>query len=165
MDFRADLALRKVIDGLVDKEYKPNNVELTYWKHLTEQIIRKKGVMFVVDLVLNSMEEVSDRDFLYHFIEEEKEKPKIKNKLKSNKLLEKLNNKISIINLAKKYGFVIKKNKSICKFHGDTDASLVFYPETNSFFCFGCRQGGNIINFVDLCNKNKLVIKDEQRSN
>lgn len=160
MDFRADLALRKVIDSLCDKNYKPNNIELTNWKHITEQMIRKKGLMFVLNCVMNSGEEISDKDFLYEFKEEEiKDKPI--NKVKSNKLLEKLNNEISIIDLATKYGFEIKKNKSICKFHGDSDPSLVFYPNTNSFFCFGCRVGGNIINFVDLCDKNKLVMKDE----
>jgi DNA primase len=35
-----------------------------------------------------------------------------------------------------------------CPFHRDTRPSLVVYPETRSFFCFGCRAGGDVIDFV-----------------
>ena len=39
--------------------------------------------------------------------------------------------------------------KCCCPLHdGDTDPSLIIYPATNSFYCFGCGHGGNIINFV-----------------
>ena len=35
-----------------------------------------------------------------------------------------------------------------CPFHRDTRPSLVVYPDTRSFFCFGCRAGGDVIDFV-----------------
>lgn len=35
-----------------------------------------------------------------------------------------------------------------CPFHRDERPSLVVYPETRSFFCFGCRAGGDVIDFV-----------------
>lgn len=35
-----------------------------------------------------------------------------------------------------------------CPFHQDQHPSLVVYPETQSFFCFGCRTGGDVIDFV-----------------
>lgn len=35
-----------------------------------------------------------------------------------------------------------------CPFHRDDRPSLVVYPETRSFFCFGCRAGGDVIDFV-----------------
>ena len=35
-----------------------------------------------------------------------------------------------------------------CPFHGDRDPSLVVYPHTASYFCFGCDAGGDVIDFV-----------------
>ena len=35
-----------------------------------------------------------------------------------------------------------------CPFHQDEHPSLVVYPETASFFCFGCQVGGDVIDFV-----------------
>ncbi len=35
-----------------------------------------------------------------------------------------------------------------CPFHQDEHPSLVVYPETASFFCFGCQTGGDVIDFV-----------------
>lgn len=35
-----------------------------------------------------------------------------------------------------------------CPFHEETRPSLVVYPNTKSFFCFGCRVGGDVVDFV-----------------
>ena len=35
-----------------------------------------------------------------------------------------------------------------CPFHEDRDPSLVLYPQTDSYFCFGCDAGGDVIDFV-----------------
>lgn len=36
-----------------------------------------------------------------------------------------------------------------CPFHSDDrDASLKIYPATDSWYCFGCGEGGDMINFV-----------------
>lgn len=40
----------------------------------------------------------------------------------------------------------IKKQYIPCPFHSDKTPSLRIYPE--SFYCFGCGVGGNVINFV-----------------
>jgi DNA primase len=42
----------------------------------------------------------------------------------------------------------IYKGKCPMPNHGDTNASLAVYPETQSFYCFGCGAGGTVINFV-----------------
>ena len=35
-----------------------------------------------------------------------------------------------------------------CPFHDDQNPSLVVYPETRSFYCFGCGASGDVIDFV-----------------
>lgn len=39
---------------------------------------------------------------------------------------------------------------SLCPFHREKRPSFTIYKETNSFYCFGCQKGGNIINFIML---------------
>lgn len=36
----------------------------------------------------------------------------------------------------------------LCPFHQDEHPSLVVYPESRSFYCFGCRASGDVIDFV-----------------
>lgn len=38
----------------------------------------------------------------------------------------------------------------LCPFHPEKHPSFYIYPETNSCWCYGCNQGGNVINFVML---------------
>lgn len=39
------------------------------------------------------------------------------------------------------------KKNTLCPFHEEKTASFFIYPD-NSFYCFGCGQGGNAIDFV-----------------
>ncbi|MBQ4612055.1 MAG: DNA primase [Clostridia bacterium] len=36
----------------------------------------------------------------------------------------------------------------LCPFHGEKTASFNLYPETASFYCFGCQAGGDVITFI-----------------
>ncbi len=36
----------------------------------------------------------------------------------------------------------------LCPFHGEKTASFNLYPETSSFYCFGCGAGGDVITFI-----------------
>jgi hypothetical protein len=38
----------------------------------------------------------------------------------------------------------------LCPLHNERRPSFYIYPETNSCWCYGCNQGGNVINFVRL---------------
>jgi len=37
-----------------------------------------------------------------------------------------------------------------CPLHEDRSPSFYVYPDTNSFYCFGCQKGGGVIKFVEL---------------
>ena len=36
----------------------------------------------------------------------------------------------------------------LCPFHGEKTSSFNLYPETSSFYCFGCGAGGDVITFI-----------------
>ncbi len=36
----------------------------------------------------------------------------------------------------------------LCPFHNEKTPSFTVYPETSSYYCFGCGAGGDVINFV-----------------
>ena len=38
--------------------------------------------------------------------------------------------------------------KCLCPFHSERTPSMVVYPESNSFYCFGCGAGGDTITFI-----------------
>ena len=69
--------------------------------------------------------------------------------------------KISIIDVARRYGLDVQRNKCFCCFHDDVTGgtpSLVFYEDQGRFFCFGCQTGGNLIDFIYNIIKNNGVI-------
>lgn len=35
-----------------------------------------------------------------------------------------------------------------CPFHQEEDGSFTIYTNTNTFYCFGCRSGGSVIDFI-----------------
>jgi DNA primase len=91
-------------------------------------------------------------------------------------IIDEIKNKLDIIELAKSEGLQLKKQsnniyKSLCCFHNEKNASLTFYADTNSFYCYACQAHGDAINFYaklhNLSNneailelKRKLGLKD-----
>jgi hypothetical protein len=56
-----------------------------------------------------------------------------------------------IIEIAKRYltlKAVGKRAYAICPFHDDKKPSLTFFLDTNSYYCFACCTGGDVIDFV-----------------
>lgn len=37
----------------------------------------------------------------------------------------------------------------LCPFHSDKSPSMVVYPRTQSFYCFGCQTSGDVLDFVE----------------
>ena len=38
--------------------------------------------------------------------------------------------------------------KGLCPFHSEKTPSFTVYPQDNSFYCFGCGAGGDVISFI-----------------
>lgn len=45
-----------------------------------------------------------------------------------------------------------RTHSGLCPFHNEKTPSFVVYPETQSFYCFGCGQGGDVITFAKQIN-------------
>lgn len=66
---------------------------------------------------------------------------------------EKIKDKIDIVDFIKSYVDLTKTGKNfkgLCPFHKETDASFIVSPERQSWHCFGCGEGGDVIKFVML---------------
>ena len=58
-----------------------------------------------------------------------------------------------IENIANQHLKLYKSGRALvglCPFHPEKHPSFFIYPETNSCWCYGCNQGGDVINFVRL---------------
>ena len=65
--------------------------------------------------------------------------------------VEEIKDKYSMRDILSRLNVPIKRGFCNCPFHaGDNTASLKVY--SNSFYCFGCGKGGDIIHFVQLYN-------------
>ena len=43
-----------------------------------------------------------------------------------------------------------KRIQTCCPFHSEKQPSFMIYKDTNSFFCFSCNKGGDVIHFIRL---------------
>jgi hypothetical protein len=78
-------------------------------------------------------------------------------------------NSISIKKIFMMYGLRLDENnrKTTCPFKShkggrESTASFYYYPDTNTYFCYGCRQGSKPVDFVhymDKCTKVKAAQK------
>lgn len=69
----------------------------------------------------------------------------------NEEFLNELISKTDIENVISQY-VSLKRNgrllKGLCPFHSEKSASFFVYPETQSFYCFGCGAGGDAITFI-----------------
>ena len=67
----------------------------------------------------------------------------------SKETIQNIKENVDITKIINRYTKV-KNNKAICPLHDDDDPSLQIYPDTNSWHCFGCKEGGDVIEFIRL---------------
>lgn len=70
---------------------------------------------------------------------------------------------LDILGLVQQYGLQPNRNNMIkCPFHEDDRPSLQLYPKTNTWHCFGCGKGTDVIDFIQLkedVTKHKAITK------
>ena len=65
--------------------------------------------------------------------------------------LRELHDRNDIVSVISTYVPLRRRGKTevgLCPFHGEKTPSFTVYPETDSFYCFGCGAGGDVISFI-----------------
>lgn len=67
---------------------------------------------------------------------------------------EEIKEKVSCREFVEKIGLKINRSGfCCCPFHGEKTPSLKIYDSTNSWYCFGCHAGGDVISFAKMYYK------------
>lgn len=69
----------------------------------------------------------------------------------SDSFLEELRSRVDIESVISPYVSLRRRGKNLvglCPFHNEKTPSFTVYPENDSFYCFGCGVGGDVITFV-----------------
>jgi len=64
-----------------------------------------------------------------------------------------IKDKIDIVKLINAYVDLQQSGscyQGVCPFHRENHPSFTVYPETRSWYCFGCGEGGDVIDFIRL---------------
>ena len=63
--------------------------------------------------------------------------------------LDDIKSRVSIVDLAQHLGIQCDSHhKALCPFHNEKTPSFMLFPDTNTFFCFGCSRSGSIFDLV-----------------
>lgn len=69
----------------------------------------------------------------------------------SDEFIEQIRDRNSIDSVISDYVELKRRGRTLvglCPFHNEKTPSFTVYPETNSYYCFGCGAGGEVINFI-----------------
>lgn len=64
---------------------------------------------------------------------------------------------VPIEHVCEALGVEIKRNFGKCPIHEEHTPSFKIYPNTNSWFCFGCGSGGDVITLVEKTTRKNFV--------
>jgi len=71
----------------------------------------------------------------------------------NEEFIEDVRSATDIVQTIKHYGISLKRAgrtyKGLCPFHQENKPSFTVYPETQSWFCFGCQTSGDILTFLE----------------
>jgi hypothetical protein len=139
---------RKLLEERLDKEYSSNSNELNRYFVLTWWDVSHKTEIKDVERLLK----VQSRQY----VKAKNLAPKIvNNHLKWQEKVERAK-EASIVDIAQQYAEVKRAGRRftmLCPLHEEKTPSLVLYPDSNSFHCFGCKKGGDVIQFyIELHN-------------
>ena len=70
----------------------------------------------------------------------------------TKELIDEIKSKNDIVDVIGSYIDLNEKNKALCPFHNDHNASLSVHPDKQIFKCFSCGESGNVITFVEKIN-------------
>ena len=68
------------------------------------------------------------------------------------KFIEELKMKADLTDVVNKYTPVMRRGSNyfaVCPLHADKGPSFCIYPNSNSYYCFGCHAAGDVIKFVE----------------
>lgn len=68
-----------------------------------------------------------------------------------------IKNSIDILPVVRSYGVELRQKGGYltgrCPFHEDKDPSFAVFPKTQTFKCFGCGKGGDVVDFVEAAER------------
>lgn len=71
--------------------------------------------------------------------------------------VEAVKSKTDIISLIEGYGIILKKSgiswRGMCPFHNGKSPALAVYPDEQSWYCYSCNTGGDVITFIQKMEK------------
>lgn len=153
----ADNLVKNAINRIIKNKGKfPIDEEI--WFNMTKCLLKNYSALHIFNRVEQALAEVSDEQWFENKYPPEifKEKKEVRIFKGNNKLIELINARLKITDVAKEYGLdTDKKGITTCPFHYDTSPSLHLDDKKNIFHCFGCGAKGNIITFIKKMEETK----------